>query len=309
MALPLERTRLLIGRALFLRRRSLEGPANSELEQWIETETEAAAADGSTAGRGRCTTSFAQTAANRPRCPSSPTVRGRSTAWTASGREPPDGPRRAAPGSDEPLSVAPPTCGRGLFSFLDAERSFGLGRCRPTAPNGPHSRTGIPPVRSERKPFPDTHSYGAAGTEAHSPGGRRAEADPQEVLVHDDRWRTTHVGGNGRHPLSLMRSADAARCVLCPLRREAPDVAEIRKPNVSARWHGWSALRVQIPPGPLLYGVGVSSHPGRFSEERVLKERFPDETNFAFRRRPAESIRGRRPQALTVPISSLAGHR
>lgn len=93
-----------------------------EMDTWIETEADAAE-DGSTAGRGRCTTSPVPTAESRRRCPSSPTGRGRSTARTASGsdlrggRNPPEIVRRT-----EPLSAAPPACGRGLVFFLPASR-------------------------------------------------------------------------------------------------------------------------------------------------------------------------------------------
>ena len=62
--------------------------------------------------------SSARSAASRRRCPSSPTGPGRSTARTASGREPRAGSRTGETVGYEPVSAAPPTCGRGFVFFL-----------------------------------------------------------------------------------------------------------------------------------------------------------------------------------------------
>src|SRR3989304_718378 len=91
----------------------------SELEKW--TETEAAAAGGSTAGPGRCTTWSAPNAGSRRRCPSSPMGRDPSTAKSASRSGARGGSRTGAKadGLRTTFRLRRPRAAGAILSFFD----------------------------------------------------------------------------------------------------------------------------------------------------------------------------------------------
>ena len=206
------------------------------MEKWIETE--AVAADGSTAGPGRCTMSSARSAANRRRCPSSPTGRGRSTARTASGSGPHAGSRTGAMVRHEPFSAAPPACGRGFVFFLleSSGNAGGPGRLAVTdragppipdgspPPRGRQGRTGTATTRGSRSPpsftrkthsiissVPSPSRSANAGVGNRSLQGNRAHAGPSRgrpwataALAHRRRKGSKAVFRPGRDSLRML---------------------------------------------------------------------------------------------------------
>ena len=103
----------------FVRMASAHKRPVSELEKW--TETEAAAAGGSTAGPGRCTTWSAPNAGSRRRCPSSPMGRDPSTAKSASRSGARGGSRTGAKadGLRTTFRLRRPRAAGAILSFFD----------------------------------------------------------------------------------------------------------------------------------------------------------------------------------------------